>query len=81
MCVGLDLLRVSAYSIALRLVLHQYVAPVDLTEFLEKNGGVEQIRIGGIKPLSVTKLAELGKASVGSASLGTIHFDSAVFKA
>jgi hypothetical protein len=50
-------------------------------EFLEQNGGVEQIRLGGTKPLSVTKRAELGKASVGSASLGTIVFDSAVFKA
>ncbi len=78
---GVDRRRVSAYSIALREALRQDVVPADLMEFLEQNGGVEQIRLGGTKPLSVTKRAELGKASVGSASLGTIQFDSAVFKA
>ena len=78
---GVDRRRVSAYSIALREALRQDVAPADLMEFLEQNGGVEQIRLGGTKPLSVTKRAELGKASVGSASLGTIQFDFAVFKA
>ena len=78
---GLDRRRVSAYSIALREALRQDVAAEDLVEFLEQNGGVEQIRLGGTKPLSVTKRAELGKAVVGDASLGTIEFDSAVFKA
>ncbi|MEI6183661.1 MAG: hypothetical protein WCP25_10205, partial [Polynucleobacter sp.] len=78
---GVDRRRVSAYSIALREALRQDVAADDLVEFLEQNGGVEQIRLGGTKPLSVTKRAELGKAVVGDASLGTIEFDSAVFKA
>jgi len=78
---GVDRRRVSAYSIALREALRQDVAAEDLVEFLEQNGGVEQIRLGGTKPLSVTKRAELGKAVVGDASLGTIEFDSAVFKA
>ncbi len=77
---GVDRRRVSAYSIALREALRQDVAPEDLVEFLELNGGVEQIRLGGTKPLSVTKRAELGKAAVGSASLGTIQFDTSVFK-
>ena len=78
---GVDRRRVSAYSIALREALRQDVVAEDLVEFLEQNGGVEQIRLGGTKPLSVTKRAELGKAVVGDASLGTIEFDSAVFKA
>ena len=78
---GVDRRRVSAYSIALREALRQDVAAEDLVEFLEQNGGVEQIRLGGTKPLSVTKRAELGKTVVGDASLGTIEFDSAVFKA
>ena len=78
---GVDRRRVSAYSIALREALRQDVAAEDLVVFLEQNGGVEQIRLGGTKPLSVTKRAELGKAVVGDASLGTIEFDSVVFKA
>ncbi len=77
---GVDRRRVSAYSIALREALRQDVAAEDLVEFLELNGGVEQIRLGGTKPLSVTKRAELGKAAVGNASLGTIQFDTSVFK-
>jgi len=78
---GVDRRRVSAYSIALREALRQDVAAEDLIEFLEQNGGVEQIRMGGTKPLSVSKRAELGKAVVGDASLGTIEFDATIFKA
>jgi len=77
---GVDRRRVSAYSIALREALRQDVAPADLMEFLEQNGGVEQIRLGGTKPLSVTKRAELGKVAVNTTSLGNIQFDSSVFK-
>lgn len=77
---GVDRRRVSAYSIALREALRQDVAPADLMDFLEQNGGVEQIRLGGTKPLSVTKRAELGKVAVNTTSLGNIQFDSSVFK-
>lgn len=77
---GVDRRRVSAYSIALREALRQDIASEDLVEFLEQNGGVEQIRLGGTKPLSVTKRAELGKVAVNTTSLGNIQFDSSVFK-
>lgn len=77
---GVDRRRVSAYSIALREALRQDIAAEDLLEFLEQNGGVEQIRLGGTKPLSVTKRAELGKVAVNTTSLGNIQFDSSVFK-
>lgn len=77
---GVDRRRVSAYSIALREALRQDIAAEDLVEFLEQNGGVEQIRLGGTKPLSVTKRAELGKVAVNTTSLGNIQFDSSVFK-
>jgi hypothetical protein len=49
---GADRRRVSAYSIALREALRQDVAAKDLAIFIEQNGGVEQIRLGGTKPLS-----------------------------
>ena len=77
---GVDRRRVSAYSIALREALRQDIAAEDLVEFLEQNGGVEQIRLGGTKTLSVTKRAELGKVAVNTTSLGNIQFDSSVFK-
>ena len=77
---GVDRRRVSAYSIALREALRQDIAAEDLVEFLEQNGGVEQIRLGGTKPLSVTRRAELGKVAVNTTSLGNIQFDSSVFK-
>ena len=77
---GVDRRRVSAYSIALREALRQDIAAEDLLEFLEQNGGVEQIRLGGTKPLSVTRRAELGKVAVNKTSLGNIQFDSSVFK-
>lgn len=77
---GVDRRRVSAYSIALREALRQDIVAEDLVEFLEQNGGVEQIRLGGTKPLSVTRRAELGKVAVNTTSLGNIQFDSSVFK-
>lgn len=77
---GVDRRRVSAYSIALREALRQDITAEDLIEFLEQNGGVEQIRLGGTKPLSVTKRAELGKVAVNTTSLGNIQFDPSVFK-
>jgi hypothetical protein len=75
---GVDRRRVSAYSIALREALRQEVSASDLIAFMQENGGVEQIRMGGTKPLSVTKRAELVKADVTSSALGAMQFDSAV---
>ena len=75
---GVDRRRVSAYSIALREALRQEVGADDLVAFLQDNGGVEQIRMGGTKPLSATKRAELVKAEVVSASLGAMQFDASV---
>ncbi len=78
---GLERRRVSAYSIALREALRQEVAADDLIAFLEENGGVEQIRLGGTKPLSATKRAERVKDEVLSNELGKIKFDSTSIKA
>ena len=78
---GVDRRRVSAYSIALREALRQEVSVEDLITFIEENGGVEQIRLGGTKPLSVTKRAEKAKSEVFSADLGMLKFDPKLFAA
>lgn len=75
---GVDRRRVSAYSIALREALRQDIAAADLISFLEENGGVEQIRMGGTKPLSVSKRAALGKAGLADAVLATFELDPAL---
>lgn len=76
---GVDRRRVSAYSIALREALRQSVAADDLIEFIEENGGVEQIRLGGTKPLSIKNRAAQVKEEVLSSDLGMITFDDKVF--
>ena len=73
---GADRRRVSAYSIALREALRQAVAAKDLAVFIEQNGGVEQIRLGGTKPLSAKLRAGKVKDEVLSAELGLIKFDA-----
>jgi hypothetical protein len=72
---GVERRRVSAYSIALREALRQEVVAEDLVAFLEDNGGVEQIRLGGTKPLSATKRAEQVKEVVLTNELGKIRCD------
>lgn len=78
---GVDRRRVSAYSIALREALRQEVTAGELVEFIEMNGGVEQVRLGGSKPLSVAKRAEKAKPSVLNADLGMLKFDPVLFAA
>ena len=78
---GVDRRRVSAYSIALREALRQEVGSDDLVAFLQDNGGVEQIRMGGTKPLSATKRAELVKAEVSEAVISKVKFDAETVKA
>jgi hypothetical protein len=78
---GVDRRRVSAYSIALREALRQQIAVMDLVTFIEENGGVEQIRMGGSKPLSVTKRAEKAKDEVLGNDLGMLKFDPKLFAA
>jgi len=78
---GVDRRRVSAYSIALREALRQEVSAEDLVTFLQDNGGVEQIRMGGTKPLSATKRAEQVKAEVSETVLNTVKFDATAVKA
>lgn len=78
---GVDRRRVSAYSIALREALRQEIAAADLVAFIEENGGVEQIRLGFSKPLSVTKRAEKAKDEVVSTDLGLLKFDPKLFAA
>jgi hypothetical protein len=72
---GVDRRRVSAYSIALREALRQQITAADLVAFIEVNGGVEQIRMGGSKPLSVTKRAEMAAVEVLGTDLGKLKFD------
>lgn len=78
---GVDRRRVSAYSIALREALRQQIAVVDLVTFIEENGGVEQIRMGGSKPLSVTKRAAKAADEVLRTDLGLLKFDPKLFAA
>lgn len=78
---GTDRRRVSAYSIALREALNQKVSAKDLVDFIEQNGGVEQIRLGGTKPLSATLRAGKVKAEVTAAQLGMIKFDARFVRA
>jgi len=78
---GVDRRRVSAYSIALREALRQEVGADDLIAFLQDNGGVEQIRMGGTKPLSATKRAQLVKAEVSEAVISRIKLDAVSVKA
>ena len=78
---GVDRRRVSAYSIALREALRMDISATDLSAFIEQNGGVEQIRLGGSKPLSVTKRAEMAKSEVLGSDLGMLKFDARLFAA
>lgn len=73
---GLERRRVSAYSVALREALRQGIEADDLIQFIEENNGVEQIRMGGTKPLSATKRAERVKDEVVERELGKIKFDA-----
>ncbi len=75
---GVDRRRVSAYSIALREALRQSIEANDLIRFIEVNGGVEQIRMGGTKPLSATERANLVKVEVLNNNVGTFKVDAAV---
>ena len=78
---GMDRRRVSAYSVALREALRQEVAADELIDFIEENGGVEQIRLGGDKSLSATQRAAIVLDDVLGTELGLIKFDSADFVA
>ena len=75
---GADRRRASAYSIALREALRQDVIAKDLAVFIEQNGGVEQIRLGGTKPLSAKVRAGKVKQEVLGAELGLIKFDARI---
>jgi hypothetical protein len=72
---GVDRRRVSAYSIALREALRQEVEVDDLVDFIQDNGGVEQIRMGGTKPMSTKKRAELGTEVLGEQVLSKVKLD------
>ncbi len=73
---GVDRRRVSAYSIALREALRQAIDADDLIMFIEENGGVEQIRMGGTKPLSATQRANRVKEEVFNSNVGTFKVDA-----
>ena len=78
---GVDRRRVSAYSIALREALRQEIEAKDLIAFIDGNGGVEQIRMGGSKPLSVTKRAAKAADEVLGNDLGMLKFDAKLLAA
>jgi hypothetical protein len=78
---GVERRRVSAYSIALREALRRHIAAADLVAFIEENGGVEQIRTGSSKPLSVSKRAAKAAEEVLGTELGLLKFDSKLFAA
>jgi hypothetical protein len=78
---GTDRRRVSAYSIALREALKQKVSAKDLVDFIEQNGGVEQIRLGSTKPLSAKVRAGRVKDEVVGSELGVIKFDARLVRA
>lgn len=73
---GVDRRRVSAYSIALRAALQKNITADELAAFLEDNGGVEQLRLGGKKALSATERADIVKHAVINNSIGTFKFDA-----
>jgi hypothetical protein len=60
--------------------LRQEIGADDLVEFIEQNGGVEQIRLGGTKPLSAKIRAGKVKEEVLGAELGAIKFDARLVK-
>lgn len=72
---GMDRRRVSAYSITLRAALLKGIAPADIATFIAQEGGVEQIRMGGTKALSVTHRAGKAASEVLSTDLGLLKFD------
>jgi len=83
---GVDRRRVSAYSIALREALRVGIEADGLAAFIEKEGGVEQLRLGytdpkTAKPLTVSKRAEKAKGEVLGSDLGMLKFDPAMFAA
>lgn len=78
---GLERRRVSAYSIALREALRQQIEAINLIEFLQQNGGVEQIRMGGTKPLSTAKRAELARTELITNVIGTIAINKELIQA
>ncbi len=78
---GLDRRRVSAYSLALREALRQEISAEGLVKFIEDEGGVEQIRLGGKKAMPTSDRAKLVKAEVITSDLGLIKFDQTVFAA
>lgn len=73
---GMDRRRVSAYSIALREALRQEVQVADLVDFIEVNGGVEQIRLGFAKPLSAARRADVVREQVVSNEVARIKMDA-----
>jgi hypothetical protein len=73
---GVDRRRVSAYSLALREALRQEIDADDLIAFIEDEGGVEQIRMGGTKPLSANKRADRVRSEVFSSDIGTFKVDA-----
>ena len=59
-----DRRRISAYSIVLRRAVDDQVAPVELSAWIDANGGIEQVRLNRGTALSATAKAQVARTSV-----------------
>ncbi len=85
---GADRRRVSAYGIALRSALEaggrdhsgksMPIAAENLADWLTERGGVEEVRLGGKKGLSIAQRSDIAKRAVGDRPITTYKPDPRV---
>ena len=73
---GVDRRRVSAYSLVLREALKQDLKSIDIPNFIERNGGVEEVRRSKSTTATTPKQkAEMGKQAIGNQELAVVSSD------
>ena len=78
---GNDRRRVSAYGIVLRTALARKISVLDIPEFIQSQGGVEEIRLAKSPNAMTAKLkAQAGAEAVQSSSLGVFASNSLASK-
>ena len=78
---GNDRRRVSAYGIVLRTALAKNISVLDIPEFIQSQGGVEEIRLAKSPNAITAKLkAQAGAEAVQSSSLGVFASNSLASK-
>jgi hypothetical protein len=78
---GNDRRRVSAYGIVLRTALAKNISVLDIPEFIQSQGGVEEIRLAKSPNAMTAKLkAQAGAEAVQSSSLGVFASNSLASK-